>query len=144
MPSMRHSKPDLTANVYTDPKLLDVAGALDSLPLLPLDVEPQRNKNIAKATGTDSAVPVLHANKAAPNLVLNLVRATDNRCISESFAGKMTGKGNVGIGAGGNVVSACPVKRKTPLTSPDSGVHHMEVRGLEPLTFSMPSRRSPN
>jgi integrase len=30
--AMRHSKPELTANVYTDPKLLDVAGALNALP----------------------------------------------------------------------------------------------------------------
>ena len=28
---MRHSDPSLTANVYTDPKLLDVAGAVASL-----------------------------------------------------------------------------------------------------------------
>jgi len=34
--AMRHSDPSLTANVYTDPKLLDVAGALASLPDLPL------------------------------------------------------------------------------------------------------------
>ncbi len=33
---MRHSDPSLTANVYTDPKLLDVAGAVASLPDLPL------------------------------------------------------------------------------------------------------------
>lgn len=32
--AMRHSDPSLTANVYTDPKLLDVAGALESLPAL--------------------------------------------------------------------------------------------------------------
>jgi len=31
---MRHSDRSLTANVYTDPKLLDVAGALESLPSL--------------------------------------------------------------------------------------------------------------
>ncbi len=30
--AMRHSKPALAANVYTDPKLLDVAGAMDTLP----------------------------------------------------------------------------------------------------------------
>ena len=35
--AMRHSDPSLTANVYTDPKLLDVSGALDALPSLPLD-----------------------------------------------------------------------------------------------------------
>ncbi|MFN0131471.1 MAG: hypothetical protein ACKVW3_02905 [Phycisphaerales bacterium] len=34
--AMRHSDPSLTANVYTDPKLLDVAGAVARLPNLPL------------------------------------------------------------------------------------------------------------
>lgn len=34
--AMRHSDPSLTANVYTDPKLLDVAGAVASPPDLPL------------------------------------------------------------------------------------------------------------
>ncbi len=32
--ALRHSKPELTANIYTDPKLLDVAGAIDALPAL--------------------------------------------------------------------------------------------------------------
>jgi len=48
--AMRHSDPSLTANVYTDPKLLDVAGALDVLPSLPLDDEPDRARQ--RATGT--------------------------------------------------------------------------------------------
>jgi len=34
--AMRHSKPELTANIYTDPKLLDVAGAIAALPALAL------------------------------------------------------------------------------------------------------------
>src|SRR5262249_34524712 len=34
--AMRHSKIDLTMNVYTDPALLDVRSALDALPLLSL------------------------------------------------------------------------------------------------------------
>lgn len=33
---MRHSDPSLTANINTDPKLLDVAGAVASLLDLPL------------------------------------------------------------------------------------------------------------
>jgi hypothetical protein len=33
---MRHSRAELTANVYTDPKLLDVAGAIAALPALAL------------------------------------------------------------------------------------------------------------
>jgi len=33
---MRHSEIELTMGVYTDPRLLDVRGALDVLPALPL------------------------------------------------------------------------------------------------------------
>lgn len=33
-PAMRHSSLDLTMNVYTDPELLDVAGAINALPHL--------------------------------------------------------------------------------------------------------------
>lgn len=36
---MRHSSPDLTMNVYTDPTLLDVTGAPQALPELALDEE---------------------------------------------------------------------------------------------------------
>ena len=39
---MRHSSIDLTMNVYTDPKLLDVHAALDSLPILALFFAAQR------------------------------------------------------------------------------------------------------
>lgn len=35
--AMRHSKIEMTMNVYTDPRLLDVRGALDVLPSLSLD-----------------------------------------------------------------------------------------------------------
>ncbi len=36
---MRHSTIDLTMSTYTDPRLLDVAGALEALPALPLGAE---------------------------------------------------------------------------------------------------------
>jgi hypothetical protein len=32
MAAMRHSRIELTMNLYTDPALLDVAGAINSLP----------------------------------------------------------------------------------------------------------------
>ena len=51
--AMRHSKIDLTMNVYTDPKLLDVAGAMDSLPALPLGAGSQTESIAVNATGTD-------------------------------------------------------------------------------------------
>jgi len=47
--AMRHSDIRLTMQTYTDPKLLDVRGALDALPALPLTYgQPEA----AKATGT--------------------------------------------------------------------------------------------
>jgi hypothetical protein len=44
---MRHSDPSLTANVYTDPKLLDVAGAVASLPDLPLGMSDRTVERVA-------------------------------------------------------------------------------------------------
>ena len=49
--AMRHSTLELTMNTYTDPRLLDVAGALDALPALPPIDRPDAQR--AKATGTD-------------------------------------------------------------------------------------------
>jgi integrase len=54
--AMRHSKLDLTMNVYTDPKLLDVRGALDALPALALDGHPEEREAL-RATGTDNLPP---------------------------------------------------------------------------------------
>jgi integrase len=50
--AMRHSKIDLTMNVYTDPRLMDVAGALDALPTLLLT---GTGTECERMTGTDGA-----------------------------------------------------------------------------------------
>jgi Phage integrase family len=65
--AMRHSDPKLTANVYTDPKLLDVQGALNALPSLPLAAGPTDERERARATGTDLQGPVA----VAPLVALN-------------------------------------------------------------------------
>ena len=57
--AMRHSDPKLTANVYTDPKLLDVADALKSLPVLPLSERRMAEAQAATGTERSSLVPVL-------------------------------------------------------------------------------------
>jgi len=50
---MRHSDVRLTMNVYTDPRLLDLVGAMDALPALSID--PGVSKlEAAKGTGTSS------------------------------------------------------------------------------------------
>ena len=61
---MRHRDPKLTASVYTDPELLDVAGALEALPSLPLDATPEAEPQVM--TGTDAADVAPGA--LAPNL----------------------------------------------------------------------------
>jgi hypothetical protein len=53
--AMRHSDPSLTANVYTDPKPLDVSGALDASPTLPLDRKGAPESFRATGTGTCDA-----------------------------------------------------------------------------------------
>ena len=53
--AMRHSDIALTMMTYTDPKLLDVQGALDALPSLPLSDSPMPKREAARATGTDHA-----------------------------------------------------------------------------------------
>ena len=50
--AMRHSDIKLTMGVYTDPKLLDVRGALDALPTLALQGD-QASGEAVQATGTD-------------------------------------------------------------------------------------------
>ncbi len=54
--AMRHSDPRLTAGTYTDPKLLDVRGALDVLP--PMNLNGSDRDAIA-ATGTDLVAPTV-------------------------------------------------------------------------------------
>lgn len=55
--AMRHSTIDLTMNNYTDPRLLDVHGALDALPALPIDANGSERE---RATGTAGRCVGLH------------------------------------------------------------------------------------
>lgn len=52
--AMRHSKPELTANIYTDPKLLDIAEAIEALP----DLAPRKKRAKAVAGAAGSTAPV--------------------------------------------------------------------------------------
>ena len=74
--AMRHCSIDLTMNVYTDPKLLDVVGALDALPSLPLKNEQGVTRQ--KATGTEGSGAL------APMLA----PTPDNSGTSEAYTGK--------------------------------------------------------
>ena len=79
--AMRHSTIDLTMNVYTDPKLLDVAGAMESLPALPLGDGRQTAAKVLSATGTDD----LPTSPLAPTLA----PTTGKTCTLQSILDKI-------------------------------------------------------
>ena len=108
--AMRHSSLDLTMNTYTDPKLLDVAGAIESLPALPLDSEVESNQSALSATGTEDKRP-------SP-----LAPTPDKPCKSLATVVKMTAD-EQGDEAGPTIaVSPYVVKRKRPLSPTDNGL----------------------
>jgi integrase len=128
--AMRHSKPDLTANVYTDPKLLDVAGALDALPALPLDREPAREH--AKATGTDGAH--IEASRAIALLI----------ALNSGQTGTRRGAGDHGEGSSMKIAAGAPVNvsdvsvnTNGSQSTSDHEPSSKRAKGVEPSTFTL-------
>ncbi len=111
--AMRHASLDMTMNVYTDPKLLDVAGAMEALPSLPLDARPQSEAGTLRATGTDDA----HAESLAPKLAPKLAPALGNACTLGSIMGKIAAYAEAGHTTEAADVSAYYVNRKDSLTT---------------------------
>jgi integrase len=75
--AMRHSDINLTMGVYTDPRLLDLSAAVESLPSLPLD---GTDREAGRATGTDGRAVV-----ASPLLPPMLPLPLEHLCQSESI-----------------------------------------------------------
>jgi integrase len=109
--AMRHSTLDLTMNVYTDPKLLDVGGALDALPPLPLQGDHREGETVL-ATGTDGEA----ARTLAPLLAPTLAPTADNRGPTLSVSGNPSSADVSDTLA----VSGSAVKGKGRLSSPDN------------------------
>ncbi len=125
--AMRHSKIDLTMTVYTDPKLLDVRGALDALPSLPLSEGPAGEREAVRATGTDGTA----ARALAPT--------PDNSVQAGTIPVNIGGSRGEGTERGLLAVSGCPDKRKHPLATAVSGCQRVGATGLEPVTPSVSS-----
>jgi integrase len=92
MAAMRHSDIGLTMGVYTDPKLLDVAGAVELLPALSLTAGESANESAAKATGTDGSLPSEGAWKFAPGFA----PTTDKPATPGSIPVSLAGRGDEG------------------------------------------------
>lgn len=114
--AMRHSSIDLTMNVYTDPKLLDVHGALNALPELPLDGRDSgsdREESTLSATGTGGSADRALAPLLAPT--------SCKRVHLESIADQITTAEGCDSRAEEIVVSLSPVRRKQPQSGTDNG-----------------------
>ncbi len=133
--AMRHSRIDLTMNAYTDPALLDVHGAIEALPALPLPVTGQADRTEASAaTGTDGPLR-LEARTLAPTLAPDI----DHSRQTPSFSGKMhTGEPAYQVNRDDNVTSF-PVNEKGRLSFVDNRPSEMGATGLEPVTPSVSS-----
>jgi integrase len=129
--AMRHASIDLTMNVYTDPRLLDVAGALDVLPSLPLGNTQQVEQQ--KATGTDGRVDSL-----APMLAPNV----DNSGTNGANADKTIPRRSTEKNPNGETVSRLLVNSKTLLTKAVNRGKKIGVIGFEPTASCSQSRRS--
>ena len=124
--ALRHSDPRLTANVYTDPRLLDVAGALDALPGLPLDGQQGERQ---KATGTANDQPL------APTLAPDWCKQGHIRANADRTSKAHPQQGNskpVAIGSGID-------KRKRPLPFADNG---RRKSGREDLNLRPPAPKA--
>jgi integrase len=130
--AMRHSKIDLTMNVYTDPALLDVRGALGALPNLPLD--PTREAE--RATGTTG-----NFRQGVYSLAPTLAPTQDKLGQTGALTDKMTGIRGTGCEEAGCAATSSPDKRKGRLSPADNRPASMGATGLEPVTPSVSSRR---
>jgi hypothetical protein len=130
--AMRHSTIDLTMNTYTDPKLLDVHGALDALPRLPLDKAAPESE--AK-TGTDNGARTFAPAFAPKALKSGQTLATTVKMAVEAVAS---------IELSEDAVSVDTVKQKQPSSTSDESCPKVERKGVEPSTSALRTQRSPN
>jgi hypothetical protein len=114
-------------NVYTDPKLLDVRGALDVLPELPLGAGPA---DAARATGTD-------AESAARTVAPTVAPTIDNPGQALSFSDRTNSGGLMGKAKAMLAVSGCPVNAKDSLTIAVNESCEVGTTGFEPVTPSV-------
>lgn len=118
--AMRHSTLDLTMNTYTDPRLLDLGGAVERLPELPLRPE----REAARATGTDDASSSLTALLTYANGKRGRSGTlSENREVESAALDVLA---SLGFGASSRAESSSDGKR---------------VKGLEPSTFTLATRR---
>ena len=113
---------------YTDPKLLDVLGALETLPSLPLvgvaDVGQLPAQSAVSAMGTDDSTSRQFAPGFAPT--------RGKTCRSLASVVKMTAEKGDHEDTDAIAISGCGVKRKDPLTTVVNESCEWAMRGSNP------------
>ena len=123
--AMRHSKIDLTMNVYTDPRLMDVAGAIESLPMLPIGMV-GRTANEQLRTGTDDLQLTQQLTRVAFTGVQEGSSSVNNLSIIRIVESEVE-----------LAVTSMPVNGKGFLSTADRKPLGVGVTGLEPVTPSV-------
>ena len=121
-------------NTYTDPELLDVAGAMEALPALPLSTGTQKAPIAVSATGTDDSPTFQFAPEFAP--------ATGKSSLLETILDKITTNGGDEKIAASVFLSAWPVNEKSLLTTGVNRPSKEPAKGIEPLTPALRMRCS--
>ncbi len=126
--AMRHSDIKLTMGVYTDPRLLDVRGAVEKLPAFPVvgGEEPPAAGGAESGAGSSAGGGTNVAPVVAPTVFrsVQLLSLTDAEAGSDRTADP----------AGGLDVSASRVNEKTPVSSADNTGVGVGLTGFEPAT----------
>ena len=138
-------------NVYTDPKLLDVYGALDALPLLDWKSSPSTERAVMRATGTECRDAAANRRRVdlagatgksfvAPDVAPNIGKQGQTvsfAVISPGLADERTLKRST-------LENPCESSKKAlPAVFADKAFR-VEDSGIEPLTSCMPCKRSPS
>jgi len=133
--AMRHSDIRLTMQVYTDPKLLDVHGALDALPALPLGGERQ---SMRQAAGAEADKDLRHS-----PLAPLLAPPAYNSGQSGTIPAKTAGQEEEGVEPGSVAATSSAAKAKDPLTSAVSGSSIWALRDSNPRPHGCDSTLGP-
>src|SRR5262249_37599162 len=124
-------------------KLLDVRGALDVLPALPLG-RGQGDREAVRATGTEAVTPAHPVQTSAPEFAPGFAPTRYKPGQWETTADKAAREGMNETGTGVVAANPNPDKREEPLTTPVSGPAGVGATGLEPVTPSVSSMGAPD
>jgi integrase len=142
--AMRHSKIDLTMGVYTDPKLLDVYGALDTLPSLDLDTSPSTERQTMRATGTDDRDALAESRHAVTKFAPAFAPNSGKRGQAVSFAVISSDDDDERTARRANNENRLKPSKKALPAVFASKAYRVETTGIEPATSGLQSQRSPS